>query len=252
MIKTYIINLPKEKERKKHVEEQLSAYIDSYLDIEFIEAVDGRIMTEVEREQVFDSHKAFKRYGRKCKPGEIGCTLSHQQCYKKIVSSNNDYALILEDDITINITNNSQWNIIQKIIEISSKPTVLLLSGNYWYNNVIEKREAGIELVNVFDAYGTFAYLINKQAAQLLIESPSSFIADDWRYLKAKGVKLLAIHPHLISPSDSASIPSIITPDTKHNGKIHKQNLLLGQRLKVYARGSVRHFLKFIKHYERN
>lgn len=252
MIKTYIINLPKEKERKKHVEEQLSAYVDSYLDIEFIEAVDGRIMTEVEREQVFDSHKAFKRYGRKCKPGEIGCTLSHQQCYKTIANSDNDYALILEDDLIINIINNAQWNIIQKVMDQTSNPTVLLLSGSYWYSHVIKKMSTDIKLVNVFDAYLTHAYLINKKAAQLLIESPSTFLADDWRYLKGKGIKLLAIHPHLISTAGLDSLPSIISPDSEHNGKIHKQNLSFREKLKAYIRGGIRHFLKFIKQYERN
>lgn len=248
MIKTYIINLPQEQERKIYIENLLTPYSNSYLNIEFINGVDGRKMTEIEREKMFDSHKAFKRYGRKCKPGEIGCTLSHQKCYKKIVNSNNDYALILEDDIVINITNNSQWNIIQEIMDKAFKPTVLLLSGDYWYSNIIEKKEAGIELVNVFDAYRTFAYLINKKAAQLLIEHPSTFIADDWRYLKAKGIKLLAIHPHLISPSNT--LPSIISPDTEHNGKIHKQNLSSIERFKAYTRGGIRHFLKLIKRYE--
>lgn len=34
-------------------------------------------------------------------PEEIGCTLSHQTCYRRMVAEGIPYALILEDDLTM-------------------------------------------------------------------------------------------------------------------------------------------------------
>lgn len=44
---------------------------------------------------------SYKRYGKKLNSGEIGCTLSHFKCYQQLLSSPNNFTLILEDDITI-------------------------------------------------------------------------------------------------------------------------------------------------------
>lgn len=248
-MKTYIINLESSPERKEYMEKILKD-IPS-LEYEFIKAIDGRKLNETEKNILFDSDRFFQRYGRECRLGEIGCTLSHQKCYKKIVVEKEDYALILEDDIVIKTTDNSIWDKIQNILNKINQPTVILLSGNYWYSH-INKRSSNLQTVQVYDAYGTFAYLINKKAAKLLIESPATFLADDWRYLKSKGIKLLAIYPHLISPSEGSMLSSTILPGIKRIDKINKQNLTLIVKIKIYVRGGIRHFLKFIKQYERN
>ena len=131
-MKTYIVNLESSPERKEYMENLLKDI--PALEYEFIKAVDGRKLTDSERNALFDSSRAFKRYGRECRPGEIGCTLSHQQCYKKIAESAEDYALILEDDIVINCTDNAIWEKMQAFLCKENKPMVLLLSGNYWYS----------------------------------------------------------------------------------------------------------------------
>lgn len=248
-MKTYIVNLESSPERKEYMENLLKDI--PALEYEFIKAVDGRKLTDSERNALFDSSHAFKRYGRECRPGEIGCTLSHQQCYKKIAESAEDYALILEDDIVINCTDNAIWEKMQAFLCKENKPMVLLLSGNYWYSRT-QSHKVGLTTAYVFDAYGTFAYLINKKAAKLLIEYPATFLADDWRYLRSKGIKLQAIYPHPISPSEESLLSSTILTGIKRNDKINKQNLPFATCISTYIRGGIRHFLKFIKHYEGN
>ena len=71
----------------------------SFLDIQYIEAVDGKAMSEKERHEKFDYTQFFKKYSVAVRPGEIGCTLSHQKCYRKIIEDNESYALILEDNV---------------------------------------------------------------------------------------------------------------------------------------------------------
>ena len=75
--------------------EQLRKY---NLDYEFIEAVDGRLLSENELENICDynNFKKHPSWGTRGK-GIIGCALSHQKVYKKIVEKKLSKALILED-----------------------------------------------------------------------------------------------------------------------------------------------------------
>ena len=99
MVKTYIINLISSTERLKYMFKLLQSY--SQFKIEVVEAVDGRIFSPDERFAKFDDDICFNRYGRHINGGEIGCTLSHFKCYEKLALSEDEYVLILEDDISI-------------------------------------------------------------------------------------------------------------------------------------------------------
>lgn len=249
-MKTYIINLPQDKKRKEYMKHVLAPYIDTVFNTEFIEAVNGRMLEEKEKNKLFDNQKAFKRYGRKCRDGEIGCTLSHQKCYRKISESNYKYALILEDDIILNENNISTIKSIGDFIERSEKPTVILLSGGYWYTHAKAKVE-NHKLLSVFDAYYTFAYLINKKAAQCLITQPTDFLADDWILLKSKGIQLLGVQPHLINCVPEEKMQSTIFANGQKRG-INKRQLSFVNYLKSYNRGGIRHLLAYLKRYEKN
>lgn len=204
-MKTYIVNLERCPERKKHMETLLMRY--NCLDIEFIKAVDGKLLTKEEIERLFDNNTAYKRYGKYLTDGEIGCTLSHQICYKKIAEGHDNCALILEDDLLIN---NGEINDILCSIEEylnSETPTILLLSGDYWWTKKKNFKD-GYFVAHVFDAICTQSYAINKAAAKLLIYQRPFFWADDWRFL-TRNIKFRAILPHLID-QDRLEFESVI------------------------------------------
>ena len=96
---TFVINLKRSFNRKEYMMSQCKDF--SFLDIQYIEAVDGKAMSEKERQEKFDYTQFFKKYSVAVRPGEIGCTLSHQKCYKKIIDENIPYVLILEDDAAL-------------------------------------------------------------------------------------------------------------------------------------------------------
>ncbi|MCY6319736.1 glycosyltransferase family 25 protein [Bacteroides uniformis] len=100
-MRTYIINLKRSVDRRIYMEGQCRKL--PFLNVEYINAVDGRNMSPDERTAAFDEKEFEKRYSVKVRPGEIGCTLSHQKCYKKIVEEHLPYALILEDDISLSV-----------------------------------------------------------------------------------------------------------------------------------------------------
>lgn len=193
-MKTYIINLEKSLDRKRYVENILSNY--PFLDIEFIVAVDANKMSNEEQNKLFNVTDFSKKYSKKVRPGEIGCTLSHQKCYRKLLNSNEDYVLILEDDI---ILNNEFQETLEKLKNHIDpiKPQVILLSGWYWFYKSTRLNKK-YKLADVLDAFLTHAYIINKTAAKLLVEPYPSTMADDWKYIRQKGITLNAILPHLV------------------------------------------------------
>ena len=124
-MKAYIVNLERSPERKAYMQNVLQVLPSLVCD--FIPAVDGKAMSEEMRKQQFDVDKFYSRYSIYPRPGEIGCTLSHQKCYRKIVSDNEPYVLILEDDIVL--PNNGICEILPELEKrmTSNTPQIILL-----------------------------------------------------------------------------------------------------------------------------
>lgn len=194
-IKTYVINLKRATDRKRYMEHLLSSY--DFLDVTFVEAVDGLSLSENDLVLKFDESLAYQRYGRKLNKGEIGCTLSHYKCYQKLLKSNDSYALILEDDISV-IGDIGAISMLDPILK-KNVPVIVFLSGDYWF---YKKRKfyANLEIASVYDAVGTYAYFINKAAAKLILRknNRASNVADDWALYRRQGVNLFAVYPYLV------------------------------------------------------
>lgn len=194
-MKTFVINLKRAVERKKYMTNLLQ-HIDVF-DYEFIDAVDGRNLLNTDVELFFDTKLSYARYGRELSLAEIACALSHHKCYSEIVNKDLEYALILEDDISI-VGDVSIIKTIGSIID-TKKPLVFLLSGDYWFYNKKVINET-FSKNTVFDAVGAYAYIINKAAARLLVEKniQLSCVADHWAFYKSQGLKIQALFPYII------------------------------------------------------
>lgn len=190
MIDTYIINLPSSIVRRQYMENLMQPL--SFLNTKFVEAINGKSMSDDALKALFDYHKSILRYGRKINKGEVGCTLSHRKCYELLLNSSATYALILEDDIHImNDINILKSHKVDELLN-RNEPVILFISGDYWYYN------RG-SIVKVYSAVGSYAYLINNEAAKRIVNSGIPFnVADDWRIYRKFGVKLYAINPYLV------------------------------------------------------
>lgn len=239
MIKTYVINLEASKERKVYMDSVLKEF--GTLDIEYIKAVDGRNMSIEEKNKYFDRKKFKKRNSIEVRDGEIGCTLSHQKCYRKIVNENIEYALILEDDIEICGDLNNAIILVDRFLK-TEEPMVILLSGRYWYTSK-KSIDNNHKLTNVYDAFLTHSYLINNSAAKLLIEDKPYILADDWMYIKNKGVRIKAIQPHLINQKWDGSMETTVNIG-------EKEMKSLSWKLKNIYRLIFIKILKVIGHFE--
>lgn len=195
-ITTYIINLEEAKDRRQYMEHLLTDVSD-ILSVTFLQATDGKEMNQQEIAERFDQSLSSKRYGRMLSSGEIGCTLSHYKCYQKMVDSGTSFALILEDDITL-IRN------IKEILPLipyvdCAEPTIVFLSGDYWFYKS-RKIDENNQIASVYDAVGSYAYLINIAAAKKIMQKNKkpSCVADNWSLYRRQGVRLRAVLPYMI------------------------------------------------------
>lgn len=194
-IKAYVVNLPKSTHRKAYMEDLLSRY--PFLDVTFIEAVDGRALTEEEIDAVFDRELAYQRYGRYMERGEIGCVLSHYKCYEEMVRDNVQYAFIFEDDISIL----KEFVVTDEMLKALSpdRPRSLMFSGDYWYYKM-SKIDGERSLASVYDCVGAYAYMLNLPAAKLLLEKnpKRACVADHWSLYKRFGIRIKAVYPYVV------------------------------------------------------
>ncbi|WP_449039699.1 glycosyltransferase family 25 protein [Parabacteroides goldsteinii] len=205
-IKTYIINLKESVERKDQVLREVSR--SPFMDIELVEAVNGRMLMEEQVEMLFDWKNFSYRYGHEPLPGEIGCTLSHRECYRRLLRSDEEYALVLEDDVLFQQPEDVAFifDHIDKVMK-SKKRCILTLASHFYYLPKSLLMLGGYGFYRVLGAYGTCAYLVNRGAARKLLSvERSSIVADDFKYISRNGICVIGIYPYLALGASSAEI----------------------------------------------
>jgi glycosyl transferase family 25 len=242
-ILTFIINLKESAERREYMKNVLSGF--DFLDIEFIEAVNGNALTVKELESVFNQNRAFVQYGRVLRGGEVGCSLSHLKCAQALLDSGEDVALVLEDDLVIQ--DNEIAVLLEKINDYlsSSGPAIILFSGDYWFWGK-KPFEGKYQLASVREAVCSQAYMINRAGAEKMIEMGPYHLSDDWFAIKKAGIELSALYPH-IADQNRLDLDTVISPE--YTGFIRK-NLSIGRRIHSYYRAVVKRILKYTGHFE--
>ena len=202
-VKTYLISLKKSTERRERVVEEISRY--PFMDIEWVEAVNGKELTEEETDLLFDRKKFRHRYNREPLPGEIGCTLSHRECYRRLLRSENEYALILEDDVCFPNPEDVEY-VFKRAIALYSlgKECIITFTRHEIYYPKIFSVVGRYTLYRLWSAYGTCAYLVNKRAARRLLSIEKPFIvADDFEYMAEHGMFIQGVYPSLALDASS-------------------------------------------------
>ena len=91
-IKYYVINLDRSPERLSNISAQCKKY---NIDFVRIPGFDG---STLDLEKLADDTACRYEMGRSIQPGEVGCFLSHKKALDAFLSSEDDFAVILEDD----------------------------------------------------------------------------------------------------------------------------------------------------------
>ncbi|WP_289004966.1 glycosyltransferase family 25 protein [uncultured Parabacteroides sp.] len=209
-MKTYIINLKDSVKRRETVLAATKEY--PTMDIELVEAVNGKSMSEEEQRERFDHKRFTARMGMKVMPGEIGCTLSHRECCRRLLTSNEEFALILEDDVCF-LDPESVEPLLQQLSEKMAVniPCIITLTRHRIYYKHCKGKIGKYSLYRIREAWGTCAYLINrKAAAKILSITKPYYVADDFLLMNQLGILVLGIYPML---ANGASEMAIIDSD---------------------------------------
>ena len=96
--KVFLINLDRSTERLEKAAQQLNRL---NVPFERITAVDGSQLTKAEIDAAFDIEQAERRTAYNLTIGEMGCYLSHGECWRRIIAEALDFAIVLEDDLVL-------------------------------------------------------------------------------------------------------------------------------------------------------
>lgn len=241
-MKTYVVNLEQSTDRRAYMQDLLISY--PVLETEYVAAVDGRRMTPADLQRCFDRDRFARIYLREVLPGEIGCTLSHQRCYRRLSESAEAYALILEDDIIVQESFETIIPLIEPILD-QERPVVVLLSGWFWYGR---KRTLSDKhkLAEVVDGCLTHGYAINRCAARLMQDDMPYYPADAWDVFRRRGVRIYGLCPHPLDQDWGEGFQStIVDRRPVKNKSVHWLSWLRKKR-----RVAVQRIFAFFHHFE--
>jgi glycosyl transferase family 25 len=238
-IHTFIISLPKDKNRRESLERQLQKLA---LPFSVVEAVHGESLSAEELEASYDRKKAISLFNRELSKGEIGCALSHMSIYEKMIAEDIPHALILEDDARILDDDLSATLSALAQRYTDGTPVAVLLNHVRRYDGSSKLRLDDTRCV--YDAYrGVCAhgYFVTKAAAEILARNlyPVYVVADKWEYFQERFFPVKALVPYPIGLTSASLCSSIDAMGVRVKKIVNGRNYL------YYLRKYVRH-LRFL------
>jgi len=170
--KTIVINMKKDKERLDYIKKQCQK---ANIKFERFNGIDGTKLNIDELQK----NKSIKIYessffnhnmqGRNSLKGSIGCALTHKKIWKQITNSNKKNTLIFEDDVIIPKNFFKKFNFYSK--QIPNDWDIIFLGGVRIFGKHITKNiiKAVSTPNNIMNNCGLYAYIVNKNSAQKLI-----------------------------------------------------------------------------------
>jgi glycosyl transferase family 25 len=188
---TYVINMDGATERMAHMDSELKRVQINYI------RQPGVVGVQLPYPNEHFSDWSYKYlHGRRWAPRELGCYMSHIQCLRAFLQTDNLYALILEDDVTLN---NEIKSILEQAIDQNDNWNMLRLSsvnhGKWWPLIKIDTHFLAVCLTREKGAGG---YMVDRKAASCMVKKllPMRLawdIAFDLEWLL--GFKTLGVYP---------------------------------------------------------
>ena len=214
----FVINLDKATNRWTHMQRALSRF-----DIEFerISAIDGRRISKDDLAALVPPLNDLSKIicPRAVSPAEIGAFLSHKNCWKKLVDSGENWALIMEDDINFSSRARSYITSIDWIPQGLDIIQLFVFRQN-WKAKVGKNKirlSSGDMLLRPYkpSPVGAQAYFISRQAAESALEMSCKIMAPVDEFLFnpmsdfATRYPVYRLNPAVVMPLDD-ELPSTI------------------------------------------
>lgn len=153
---------------------------------ERVEAVDGRAMPVAERERAVSRFRWWCANGYRARDGEIGCALSHQSIYRRMVAEGIARACILEDDVTLTSGFSEMVAAGERFLAKQGVATILILTP---YKGREGRNAPAPCFEKVPFAASAGGYVLDHKAACRLLaaNSPLHTTIDNWGRLCQRG-----------------------------------------------------------------
>lgn len=229
IMKTFIINLKSDITKKENVVSQCKS---NGIGCEVIEAVAGK---ELPHEVLYTTSYQYPESN--LTKGVIGCTLSHLYIYSRMISENLPYALVMEDDISIDDTARVIIESIKGVVD-PKKAEIYLLNTPEAITPIIKKSiTANTIFYRMARASQSSAYIINKAAAKKILHYnlPIKFEVDRWMAFRDHcGIKIWALQDGVIDTYDNNKSDSSLEED---RSKVEKERLHFLSKLRKKEKG---------------
>lgn len=243
----YIINLPQDKDKKRHI---LKVVKRNGIKPVFISAIYGYDLKDSDISNIYSEERTQGNIGRSLTKGEIGCALSHLSVYKSMVANDVPLALILEDDIDFDCSYEQLCSLVQKF----PSDWECVLVGHH---SRISRSEEGIasfrgrirvskhhSIVRFVDRpAGGYAYFISQKGAEKWLRE-FEVITAPTDYWESRKINLYGISPAIVKISSDYEFGSMLDIErqnqsinmvkTKKNRSIFIKILALSGFIKVY------------------
>ncbi|MDR2463014.1 MAG: glycosyltransferase family 25 protein [Verrucomicrobiales bacterium] len=201
-MKCLVINLTSSSARREYMTRHLA---EIGVPFEFVAAVDGRSLSASELEKNYDRHRALRCRNDLTLP-EVGASLSHLKCYRRMVDENIPRALILEDDAKLKPETLTVTDELSRQYPADREMLILLTHVPRYLRRGM-KAVDGVHSVVKF--YGNTAcahgYFITNAAARRMLRQlwPVWLVADHWNeFLSHRIVPVRALVPCVIGLSE--------------------------------------------------
>ncbi len=160
----HIVNMEKRADRKQSMIKQLDARkVKGY---DFFTAVDGKALknTEFIRNLFYGNEFNYQKT-------VIGASLSHLELWRKLVASDDEYFIILEDDVDFCHNFSDKLDVCLKVFN-QRNLEFLYIGSNLinCTNSPIETMTIGKCDLSIADNHGAFGYIIRKKAAVRMLD----------------------------------------------------------------------------------
>ena len=201
VVHAFVINLARSPARREHITSELKK---TGLDYQIIEGVDGRSLDLDNPAMVAPSLLTSYLFPA----GVAGCALSHQRVYQAMLENGSDYAVVLEDDVTLPADLGS---LVEDVADHLTGAEVALLN----YDGARKMSVEGLTRLrsdrvlvlplDVRQPASAAAYLITRKACQRMSERmpPVRVEADSWAYFYQQGLldRVRCVFPLTVSKS---------------------------------------------------
>jgi len=201
--KTFVINMKKDFKRLNYIKKECKK---NNIIFEIFNGIDGIKLNinQLKNNNTIKLHQNsffnHNRQGRKSLKGSIGCALTHISIWKKIAKSKKQHTLILEDDVIITPNFWNKFNIYSK--QIPNNWDIIFLGGVRIFGKKISKNiiKATSTTNNLMNNCGLYAYIINKNSAQKLINitNPITNYIDIQINRHYNNLQVYYLHPNII------------------------------------------------------